>query len=375
MSCWTWATVSVHHSLALTTAPHLLVRLSPPQSRSRPPRVGLPAAAAPAGGGAALEVLAALGRIELRMDLMDAEAGSLMSPHSHNPAYEHLAYQYIIANMPRLCGLTVQGKIPIQRFQGDLSDFEWDARVFLDSVPRSTAGTLTLLNPDGRDFIVYGGHALFIRPPVVGKRTLSPFRSRSSGLRVAAEYVGIFEVTRVYDWTRQSGGRGPLLPRLELRLGVSLERAIAVAAEVGSPVPSSILDVVGVISVCGVNDSVASVSGSLSSVAGRGEFPLLSLLFEAGRFIFIRVPERELPSRLAPPGASDVVPETAELDTSGTLGDAAAGGDAEGSRSSNASAAGGHHAAAGSSGGHRRRKRGGRKHKKGAVATTLTGKR
>lgn len=306
---------------------------------------------------------------------MDAEAGTLVSPHSHNPAYEHLAYQFIIANMPQLCGWTVQGKIPIQRFQGDLSDFEWDARVFLDSVPLSAMGTLTLLNPDGRDFIVYGGHALFNRPPAVDKRTLSPFRSRSSGLRVAAEYVGIFEVTRVYDWTRQSGSRSPLLPRLELRLGVSLERAIAVAAEVGSPKPSSILDVVGVIGVCGVNDCVAAVSGSLSSVAGRGEFPLLSQLFDAGRFIFIRVPERQLPSRLAPPGVSEVVPETAELDTSGTSGDAAGGSGAAGSSSSSSSAtaAAGQAAAGGGGGRHgrrRRRRRGGRKHKMGAAAAS-----
>ena len=307
------------------------------------------------------------------MDMMDAEAGTLVSPHSHNPAYEHLAYQFIIANMPRLCGWTVQGKIPIQRFQGDLSDFEWDARVFLDSVPLSPAGTLTLLNPDGRDFIVYGGHTLFNRPPAVDKRTLSPFRSRSSGLRVAAEYVGIFEVTRVYDWTRQSGSRGPLLPRLELRLGVSLERAIAVAAEVGSPKPSGILDVVGVIGVCGVNDCVAPVSGSLSSAAGRGEFPLLSQLFEAGRFIFIRVPERQLPSHLAPPNVSEVVPETAEL------GSGAAGSNSSSSSSATAAATAAAQAAAGGGGGRRgrrrrhRRGRGSRKHKGAAAASSSKG--
>ena len=319
----------------------------------------------------------AIGRVELRLDAIDAEAGTLVSPHSHNPAYEHLAYQFIIANMPQLCGWTVQGRIPIQRFQGDLSDFEWDARVFLDSVPLSPAGTLTLLSPDGRDFIVYGGYALFNRPPAVDKRALSPFRSRSSGLRVSAEYLGIFEVTRVYDWTRQSGTRGPLLPRLERRLWVSLERALAVAAEAGLPKPSSILDVVGVIGVCGVNDCGASVSGALSSDAGRGEFPLLSLLFAAGRFIFIRVPERQLPSRLAPPGLTEVVPETAELDTSGTSGDVAGGGGrgggAAGSRSSSSSSSSAAAAApaaeaGGGRGGRRGRRRGrrGGRRQKGA---------
>ena len=237
--------------------------------------------------------------------------------------------------MPRLCGWTVQGTIPIQRFQGDLSDFEWDARVFLNSVPLSPEGTFTLMSPDGRDFIVYGGYALFNRPAAVAKRALSPYRSHSSGKQVAAEYLGIFEVTRVHDWTRQSGTRGPLLPRLERRLMVSLDRALSVAAETRSPAPSSVLDVVGVIGVCGVNDCAASVCGALSSGAGRGEFPLLSRLCEEGRFIFIRVPERQLPSRLAPPGLSEVVPEAAEFDASGTSGDAAGGGgDAAGSRSS-----------------------------------------
>jgi hypothetical protein len=299
------------------------------------------------------------------MDLADAEAGSLVSPHSHNTAYEHLAYNFIIHNMPQMCGWTVQGKIPIQRFQHDLSDFEWDARVFLDSVPISAAGTLTLLNPDGRDFIVYGGHPIFNRPPAVAKRPLSPYRKRpSQRQRVMAEYIGIFEVTRVYDWTQRSSTRGPLLPRLELRLAVSLERALAVAAAAGSQAPSDILDVVGVIGVCGINDCFAAVSGLLGTAAGRGEFPLLSKLFATGRFIFIRVPELQLPSRLAPPGTSEIVPE---MDTSGTSGDAAAGG-AAGSSSSSASAAGGGQGAAGGGTGRRRHKRGGRKHKKGAAA-------
>lgn len=305
------------------------------------------------------------------MDLVDAEAGTLVSPHSHNTAYEHLAYSFIIHNMPRMCGWTVQGKIPIQRFQHDLSDFEWDARVFLDSVPLSAAGTLTLLNPDGRDFIVYGGHRIFNRPPAVEKRPLSPFRKRLSRRnRVMAEYIGIFEVTRVYDWTQRSATRGPLLPRLELRLSVSLERALAVAAEVGSPAPSGILDVVGVVGVCGINDCFAAVSGTLGTAAGQGEFPLLSKLFAAGRFIFIRVPELQLPSRLAPPGTSEVVPEAAELDTSGTSGDAAAPA-AAGSGGSSASASGGPAAAASGGGRHRsrgRRRRGGRKHKAAAAA-------
>ena len=290
------------------------------------------------------------------MDMVDADDGSPFSPHSHNPAYEHLAYRYIIANMPQLCGWTVQGKFPRQRFQGDLSDFESDARVFRDSLPLSPTGTLTLLNSDGRDFIVYGGHSHFNRPPAVVKRALSPFRKHPSGMRVAAEYVGIFEVTRVHDWTQQFGCRGPLLPRLELRLGVSFDRAIAVASEVGSPKPRSILDVVGVIGVCGISDCVASVSGSLSSVAGRGEFPLLSLLFSAGRFIFIRVPETQLPSRLAPPGVTEVMPEIDELGTSGT------GPGGLPAQAAEAGTAGGHSGpgGVGSGGGQRGNHRGGR---------------
>ena len=299
----------------------------------------------PLSGSDVAQVFAAVEA--LRNDLLtERDTASLVSPHSHNASYEHLAMRYITANMPQLCGWYVRSDVPIQRFKGDLSGYEWDARIFLNTVRRSSAEAFTLRLADGRDFIVYGGLPSFQRPPVVKKRALSPFRHEESGRLVKCEYVGIFEVTRMHDWTRRVGDRTSLLPRLETRLHMSFERASAVASKQNEATPFDISHVVGVIGVCGVDSCMNAVNDVLTRDTGRRMFPMLHSLFAAGRFIFIRVPVLQLASVLNPQRMYKIQ-EPTELDTSGTSGSPPDASGAVASNMQSASASGGDQLAAG----------------------------
>jgi hypothetical protein len=85
--------------------------------------------------------------------------------------------------------------------------------------------------------------------------------------------MAIFEITTSVDWAK------PLLPRLEARLRVTLDRARALADGI-----EGILDVCAVIGVV----SPASCQRSVAARVAAGVFPLLSTMMHNGRFVFLQ---------------------------------------------------------------------------------------
>ena len=129
-------------------------------------------------------------------------------------------------------------------------------------------------------FFVYGGH-LYQRPEKLpAPRHLSPTKV------AAAEYFAVLEYTRFPGWhegwkSDTGKTRKALLPRLEQRLAVCLQRAGAAGIAA-----SNILDIVALVGVVGEDLCQEAVEAQLS----RPDCPLAHLraMFMARRFVFFQ---------------------------------------------------------------------------------------
>jgi hypothetical protein len=88
--------------------------------------------------------------------------------------------------------------------------------------------------------------------------------------------MAVFEITTSTTWSRS------LLPRLEERLLLSLERARNLPGNSGI---TSVLHVVAVVGVVGVADCKQSVAKRVTAA----RHPLLHTMMREGRFVFIRL--------------------------------------------------------------------------------------
>ncbi len=91
----------------------------------------------------------------------------------------------------------------------------------------------------------------------------------------SSDYMAIFEITSKKRWTES------LVPRLEWRLMVTLDRARAIYPSV-----TGILDAVAIIGVLGVVDRKESIAERVTST----DTPLLHQMMEPGRFVFVYKP-------------------------------------------------------------------------------------
>ena len=153
---------------------------------------------------------------------------------------------------------------------------EWDGR-FLTSV----IGGWVPPAQDSFKFIVYGG-ASYTQPIIIEDRKLSPTKESPK-----AQYFAVLEYTSVdkwYEtWRSESGKkRRGLLGRLEQRLFVVKDRAQSSSER---PI-GSITDVVAVVGVAGSYPCNSDVERILSRAKAAEDYPLLTAMFKAGRFVF-----------------------------------------------------------------------------------------
>lgn len=234
-----------------------------------------------------------------------ATAVAAAAPLPTPATYQQLAYHYISHTLPRTCGWAVVWVEGLIQNPSDASGMDWEIRVLVSYIQPTAPGSFKPLWADGRDYLVYGGHLVFNRPPLRCRRRLSARFDRDSP---AAEYAGVFMDSRDVGWAA----------RLEARLKDMVEHACKAARDTTSspgptPSPSLVLDVVGVAGLVGTFSAEEAVRWTVGRPDARPSYPYVGALYDAGRLIFIRVPDHQPPSALAPAAGTipdDAIPET-----------------------------------------------------------------
>jgi hypothetical protein len=193
--------------------------------------------------------------------------------------YEDAGRIYITGELERRFGLrAVLGASP-HRLEGDIRedvapDFrtvEWNYRMPVTvSAPPTHPGKAA-------DFLIFRDLERYAWParPVTGMH-LTPTKTPGAAALPVCDYMAIFEIAWGDSWAK---GSRSLLPRLEERLRVSLDRARAFSKEIDGIL--NVCAVVGVLSPFPCQDSV----GARINAAAH---PLLFEMMGAGRFVFLR---------------------------------------------------------------------------------------
>ena len=199
-------------------------------------------------------------------------------------SYEEAGRQYLLANLEDVCGLRVVQFASAQLLRREIFYSEWDFRA-----PVNCLGAGARNATKSHDFIIYHDHEAYLRPPKPARsKPLTPSIIGDSARPIISDFMAIFEMTVEPKWVKR------LVPRIEQRLMVTLDRARAMqaahegeeAAASGAQPALGILDVVAVIGVV----SPTSCQRSMPAHVTRASTPLLFALLEAGRFVFIRQP-------------------------------------------------------------------------------------
>ena len=207
------------------------------------------------------------------LKLASADDVSFVSPTGKQ--YEELVDSKINDWLKLRCGLqVVEGsRRGIAATDPSAANFQWDARFSVKCDPDWTAPARS------GDFLVYGG-SKYLRPAVLPTlRELSPTK-----FSAAAEYFAVLEYTRFPGWTEEWESssrkrRTSLLPRLEQRLLVCIQRAKAAGVST-----SSVLDVVALVGVVSDDTCKESVEALLSKVPC--DYPAIQEMFRNKRFVF-----------------------------------------------------------------------------------------
>lgn len=208
--------------------------------------------------------------------LAGEEGATLMTPADYEDAARPFLCDVVL---PQWLGLLPVAGTLLERAEGDASAFQWDFRapVRVPTLPPSGP-------PTGSRIIVYPSYERYQRPsPPPVERHLTPTKVPGATAPPNADYMAIFEVTIASSWA--SLNEGSLLWRLEQRLFVSLQRAMALQAEGAAPL--DITDVVAVVGVVGAFSCRQSVS---TLMVRTGAPPLLRTLMQQARFIFVSRP-------------------------------------------------------------------------------------
>lgn len=214
-------------------------------------------------------------------------ADSALTPQD----YEEAGRRYLLANLEDVFGLRVVETAGVHRLQNEIVaslgdkyfNSEWDFRA---PVNCTGAGARNATKSD--DFIIFPDSEAYRRPPRPAReKQLTPTKI-GSNLSTFSDFMAIFKITTTTTWAKG------LVPRLEQRLMVFLDRARAVQAGLeGNDIAAGraqrtlgILDVVAVIGVV----SPTSCQKNITANVTRTETPLLFEMMGASRFVFIRLP-------------------------------------------------------------------------------------
>ena len=243
--------------------------------------VAVPTTRGRAGGGWAVEIVSAKvdatsGELRTEIEALRlAEDFSFVSPSGKQ--YVNFVDHFdskIGAWLAEQCGLKVlAAQRGLPQSDGASEEMQWDAR-FSVQCPAEWSQE----QPPSALMYTYGG-GQYSRPDPIQPRQISPTKP------LLAEYFAVLEYTRFPGWTStwknmDSGQvRKALLPRLETRMLVCIQRAGAAGVE-----STGILDLVAVVGVVGEDRCQESVEESLS----KADCPHVNLrkLFLARRFVF-----------------------------------------------------------------------------------------
>lgn len=199
--------------------------------------------------------------------------------------YERHARAQLHGKLVDHCGLEVARGAPLDR--PGLLGQQWDFRAAVRCAasrgdPRNVPGEFeAFMSEDG-----------YLRPPNIPTRIVTPTKAGGAAEPTAAEYLAVFEITTSRRWAR---GERSLLPRLEKRLRLSVERARAHGVLTGQQTVTDLIAVVGVASPYGCSHSVCTQMDVEPT-----PYANLKAMMDAGRFVFVRV---ENPSTPASGGA------------------------------------------------------------------------
>jgi hypothetical protein len=212
---------------------------------------------------------------ELRAAEEAADNASAATPKE----YEEEGRRLLVAALEVNFGLRVVTNARLHRLdkeivadlRGSTFDSEWDFRA-----PVLCSGHGPQRPNKSVDFIIYPDHDAYIRPNRPERaKTLTPTKIGDAAHPPGCDFIAIFEITTVKEWATR------LVPRLEQRLAVSLDRARSLDATV-----TNILDVVAVVGVLGTHTCQRSMTSHVDSA----RTPLLNQMMQAARFVFLRQP-------------------------------------------------------------------------------------
>lgn len=205
------------------------------------------------------------------------EVESIMSDRD----YESYARGQLFGKLVEHCGLEVARGTPLDR--RGLLGMQWDFRAPVRCAasrgdPRNVYGVFeAFLSEEG-----------YIRPPNIQTRIITPTKAGGAIEPTAAEYLAVFEITTSPNWTK---GSRPMLPRLEKRLRLSLERAKSKGYLTPQQTVTDLIAIVGVVSPHECSDSVCARMDIEVPEGEMHPYFHLKAMMDVGRFVFIRVPK------------------------------------------------------------------------------------
>jgi hypothetical protein len=202
-------------------------------------------------------------------ELQAEEVASAATPAE----YEDLGRAFITGELERRFGLrAIADASPNREIDGS----QWDYRL-----PVVVSAPPTHPGKQSEEFIIYPAMERYTCPkcPTWG-RQLTPTKTPGAAAPPACDYIVIFEITTSRSWT---AGSRPMLPRLEKRLIITLDRARSTT----EGIPDDILSVCALVGVVAPASCQDSVRARMASAKADGSLPLLSKMMDEGRFVFL----------------------------------------------------------------------------------------
>lgn len=205
----------------------------------------------------------------LRAQMADDAVESVATPR----AYEDSARSFLLSELERRFGLRAIAGASPHRLEGEIGlagdSAEWDFRLPVTVFAPPTHPTKSL------DFVIFPDKERYVCPPrPTEARRLTPTRTPGAVAPPVCDYMVVFEITTSDRWPRG------LLPRLEQRLRVTLDRARAQPGQGGIEDVLSVCAVIGVVSPFACEESVGARVSETS-------FPLLFRMMSEARFVWL----------------------------------------------------------------------------------------
>ena len=201
-------------------------------------------------------------------ELQAEEVASAATPAE----YEDLGRAFITGELERRFGLRAIADASPNRV---IDGLQWDYRL-----PVVVSAPPTHPGKQSEEFIIYPAMERYTCPErPTGGRQLTPTKTPGAAAPPACDYIVIFEITTSRGWAGKQ-----MLPRLEQRLSITLDRARSTT----EGVPDDILSVCALVGVVAPASCQDSVRARMTSAKADGSLPLLSKMMDEGRFVFLR---------------------------------------------------------------------------------------